>query len=151
MTVIPNPKTTVLAQIVIDLHLLDGTLPINTAPIVIALPGIWDSYADKVAIAPRLPGLYTRRQAVLFLLAAQWPQVDTQDEEGTVRLSQQRDSLIALMAVLDAEISRYLEWARASRPPATGQPVAAAPAPAVAQPSVRPGQVASISQFPPWW
>ena len=92
-------KSSEIAQILLDLGAQPGDCVGQ------AISGIWDSYADKALIGPRLQSLYTRRAAVDILLGSVWRDVDTSDEQQSVALRQQSDQLSTIRQSVEAQIN----------------------------------------------
>ncbi len=87
----------------------DGVLAANIA-------AIWDSYADKAALYPRLQELYTQREGIDLVMAAARGQVDFGSAlELTVKASQEFAHLVTMRATLDTQIAELERQARANR------------------------------------
>ena len=107
-------KSSETAQILLDLGAQSSDVVGQS------ISGIWDSYADKALIGPRLQSLYTYRAAVDILLGLVWRDVDTSDEQLTISLRQRSDHLSAIRERVVGEINTLLGQYQAARSPSAG-------------------------------
>jgi hypothetical protein len=70
------------------------------------VPDVWDSFADKALVAPRLQYLYSLRQLLNVLIGRSALSVDVTDDQQEVKLSQQGLNFRAMRKVCDEEISK---------------------------------------------
>lgn len=84
------------------------------------LPAYWDMNARYAAVAPLLQYLYTKRQALDFLLGGVAQDVDW-TEDASQKDSQLTDHYAALRQAVQSEIDQLQSRAAAMRPPAVGQ------------------------------
>lgn len=115
-------KQSSVLQIIKDLN-LDPASDLAS----VSVGRIWDSYADKVALYPRLQDLYTRRQACDNLLGSIWPAVDYTQSGVERRLDQFFKHLQQMRDNLNTEILRLEDRARSNRSPAVGRSFRTAP------------------------
>lgn len=87
---------------------------------------IWDSFADKANVYPRLQDLYTRRAVADNYLLGVWDRTDW-EQAGAKESGDQFDHLQALRANYHAEIVRLEKRATANRGGAVGMIAATAP------------------------
>jgi hypothetical protein len=109
-----------VAQIQAEL-LLSST---DTNPAIVVafntVAAIWQSYADKPNVYPRLQYFYTRRQAAEMLEGALRLLVDTEDDGESAKLSQQFTAAKSMRSQAEDEITRLETIARSSRPATVG-------------------------------
>ena len=116
-------KKSSINQIVSDYRLVD-----NDTPMLELISGVWDSYADKASVYPRLQDLYTRRHVADRILAGDsayavdWEQAGVSEKSGGAF-----DHLTTLRGNAHSEILRLEGIARANRPGAVGTITATAP------------------------
>jgi len=92
----------------------------DTTPSTLAAwaPTIWDSYADKAFVYPRLQELYFHKRLIDIKLGSLANFVDaSMSGDVSVRLSQRSDFLTNRKKEVQAEIEKVECWARSVRPP----------------------------------
>ena len=88
---------------------------------------LWDSYADKAVLFPRLQYLYTKRQAVDWLRGGRWQEV-TFAQGGVQRSASDRFAhLSAMYDALTGEITVLLSSAQMAQGAVAGQIAAREP------------------------
>lgn len=88
---------------------------------------LWEVYADKARVAPRLRYLYAKRASIDALLGSVREAVTFVDGDARVELIQKTANLRAMRGEVQAEIAAVEARARAGRGAATGALTATAP------------------------